>query len=146
MTETIDRRRTLKGPAAMALYGGKLWRAYYGWNGNLYLGRTSYKRRLLLHRVLWEDKHGPIPDGFVVHHIDGNRWNNEPENLELLSSAQHSRHHNAEKNGGIPESMRLWNVTCLACGSAVSKLSNIPVKYCDHRCKKRYYRWLKRRT
>lgn len=39
-----------------------------------------------LHREIWKAYHGPIPDGKVVHHKDGNSLNNEFENLELVAS------------------------------------------------------------
>lgn len=32
----------------------------------------------------------------VVHHIDENRSNNAPENLQLMTRAEHTRHHNIE--------------------------------------------------
>lgn len=36
----------------------------------------------------------PVPQGWVIHHVDENPRNNQPENLMLFQSAQaHSRHH-----------------------------------------------------
>jgi hypothetical protein len=32
----------------------------------------------------------------VVHHIDGDKENNHPDNLEIISSAEHSRLHALE--------------------------------------------------
>lgn len=37
-----------------------------------------------------------------VHHIDGNRSNNDPSNLRVLSAEEHSRHH--AENGSGPAS------------------------------------------
>lgn len=50
------------------------------------------------HRVVAEKKIGrPLELGEVVHHIDGDKWNNSPENLAVLpSQAEHARLH-AEK-------------------------------------------------
>jgi HNH endonuclease len=64
-------------------------------------------RTYLAHRVVWERTHGPIPDGYVVHHKDSNPRNNEPANLELLTHAAHSRLHN-DKHPRVK--------TCEACG------------------------------
>lgn len=36
-------------------------------------------------RLMWETFNGPIPDDLEVDHIDGNRFNNNLENLQLLS-------------------------------------------------------------
>lgn len=56
-------------------------------------GKTVY-----LHREVYEMHYGPIPDGFIVHHKDGDKTNNSLENLELLSRAEHaSLHHKGKK-------------------------------------------------
>ncbi|TKT58375.1 HNH endonuclease [Rhizobiaceae bacterium LC148] len=36
------------------------------------------------HRWLWEKKHGPIPDGFVLKCLDGDKTNCDPSNWELI--------------------------------------------------------------
>lgn len=46
------------------------------------------------HRVIWEEAHGPIPDGYVVHHVDHNKRNNALSNLQLMTHQEHSEHHN----------------------------------------------------
>ena len=51
-------------------------------------------RTLLAHRHAWEQAHGPIPAGYVVHHRDEDRFNNDLANLELLTHQEHSAHHN----------------------------------------------------
>ena len=53
-------------------------------------------RQVFLHRYIWEYDHGPVPVGFVVHHLDGNKDNNASDNLVAESRAQHSRRHFAE--------------------------------------------------
>jgi hypothetical protein len=46
-----------------------------------------------LHRAIWENAHGPIPKGYMVHHIDHNPLNNALENLECVSRAEHAKRH-----------------------------------------------------
>lgn len=46
------------------------------------------------HRVIYEQHHGPIPEGWHIHHIDEDPLNNDPSNLQALSPRDHSRLHN----------------------------------------------------
>lgn len=39
----------------------------------------------LKHRLVWEENNGPVPEGFQVRFIDGNRRNFELSNLKLMS-------------------------------------------------------------
>ena len=49
-----------------------------------------------LHRVVYESVYGEIPDGYVVHHIDGDRGNNDIGNLLALPMPDHiALHHKA---------------------------------------------------
>jgi hypothetical protein len=52
--------------------------------------RNGSKR---LHRVVYEDNFGSIPNGYHVHHIDHNKKNNSPENLQLIYAGKHISHH-----------------------------------------------------
>lgn len=47
----------------------------------------------LLHRAVWLAERGPIPDGFHVHHINGNKADNRVENLAIMAAADHSKYH-----------------------------------------------------
>lgn len=49
-----------------------------------------------MHRYVWELHCGPIPNGFHIHHKDGDKSNNCIENLEILSPSDHSKHHGKE--------------------------------------------------
>lgn len=53
------------------------------------------------HRVVAEKKLGrKLRDGEVVHHIDGNKRNNDPDNLMVFSSqAEHASYHLKLKRG-----------------------------------------------
>lgn len=47
------------------------------------------------HRVVMERKLGrPLAPGEVVHHVDHNPRNNHPDNLVVMTHAQHAAHHN----------------------------------------------------
>lgn len=56
---------------------------------NPYTGApTRYKNK---QQVVWEREHGPVPKGMVVRLIDGDKTNCAPENLLLISRAEHLR-------------------------------------------------------
>lgn len=46
-----------------------------------------------LHRAVWEASNGPIPPGWEVHHIDGDRNNNEISNLVCMRRTDHHDKH-----------------------------------------------------
>ena len=48
----------------------------------------------LVHRLVYEETHKcTLFRQAIIHHIDGNKLNNSPENLELLSLAEHNSKH-----------------------------------------------------
>jgi len=42
-----------------------------------------------LHRAVWEDNYGTIPEGHDIHHLDGDKENNDPSNLVPASSGEY---------------------------------------------------------
>tara|TARA_R110001599_G_scaffold100770_9_gene258144 strand:+ start:8337 stop:8951 length:615 start_codon:yes stop_codon:yes gene_type:complete len=49
---------------------------------NPYNGSTSRYR--LKHQVIWEKENDPVPEGYILHFIDGDRTNCDPSNLEIF--------------------------------------------------------------
>ncbi len=58
--------------------------------------RCTQGDRHYLHRRVWEDANGPIPDGYDIHHRDHNKTNNDLDNLQLLTKDDHTRLHAEE--------------------------------------------------
>lgn len=46
-----------------------------------------------LHRRIYEEHYGPIPEGYHVHHVDLDCTNNHPSNLVALTPADHRKAH-----------------------------------------------------
>lgn len=60
---------------------------------------TSTKNAAIYaHRWVWTMFYGEIPQGMHVHHIDGNRSNNEISNLQMLNPSDHSKFHWRKRN------------------------------------------------
>lgn len=59
-----------------------------------YLNSTIRKR---LHRYIWEKEVGTIPKGCQIHHIDGNKANNDISNLAIMTASGHQRLHGQEQ-------------------------------------------------
>ena len=46
-----------------------------------------------LHRDMWIAAYGSIPEGYDVHHKDGDFLNNTLENFELITRSEHAKEH-----------------------------------------------------
>jgi hypothetical protein len=57
--------------------------------GVLYTGHHAYRA----HRVYWERVHGPLPEGFLLHHRCEQRSCVNPDHQEPLSAAGHAQTH-----------------------------------------------------
>jgi hypothetical protein len=73
-------------------------------NHQHYFGMKFYKRpegywactknaSIYAHRWVWTMFYGEIPPGMQIHHIDQNRSNNEPTNLQMLDKSTHMKYH-----------------------------------------------------
>ena len=43
--------------------------------------------RYLYHRFIFECNYGPIPDGFVIDHMDNDKLNYNKDNLQVISQS-----------------------------------------------------------
>jgi hypothetical protein len=79
-TKMTKEMRAIMRKARLGTGEGKTYAKYYG---------------MPAHRVVAEQKLGrKLKKNEVVHHIDGNRRNNDPHNLMVFSSnSDHIRHH-----------------------------------------------------
>jgi hypothetical protein len=70
------------------------------WSNVRPLIRAKYKKIAGRHEHKWvaEVKLGrPLQKGEIVHHIDGNSWNNDPSNLEVMTQSEHCKAHDFGK-------------------------------------------------
>lgn len=55
--------------------------------------KTDAGKRERLHVFVWRTNKGEIPCGYHIHHKDGDKGNNEPDNLACLPESDHMSHH-----------------------------------------------------
>lgn len=64
---------------------------------NGYLRASMKDKKYSIHRLVWETFNEPIPEGYYIDHIDGDRSNNNLSNLRLTTQSDNMR--NAMENG-----------------------------------------------
>src|SRR5262245_61414348 len=72
------------------------------------------------HVILWQRRFGPIPKGYVVHHINGDHSDHRLENLQLMTRGEHSRHH-----------ITKWKRPCRVEGCDVTTMRGVTRGYCQ---------------
>ncbi len=90
-SERLDiRKRPKDGPRDpivldkwVQYFNGKVYRLY---QNERYFYSSSY-----LHRDVWTDAYGPIPDLCHIHHIDNDPANNKLDNLVCLPKEEHAK-------------------------------------------------------
>lgn len=76
-----------------------------------YMRYAKDGRLRMEHNIVWEEHNGEIPIGMQIHHIDGNKTNNDISNLKLVTPLEHKRLHQGCKliDGE-------WYKPCKECG------------------------------
>jgi hypothetical protein len=77
------------------MYEGKKFRIQS--SGRYYQSYDRHAKHRLLHRRVWSDHNGDIPEGHHIHHKDGNWRNNDISNLEAVLGIEHQRQHMLER-------------------------------------------------
>lgn len=84
-----------------------------------------------LHRAVWEHFNGEIPKGYVVHHIDGDKSNNDIKNLQLLNHIEHKKLHK--------KLLEPQKYICEYCGKEFERAHlGKPNRFCCREC---CYKW-----
>lgn len=91
-------------------------------------GKRQLEHRLVMGKVLGR----PLDRREEIHHINGNRRDNRPDNLRMVSPSEHQKMHDF---GGRQKGKRI-PLTCKSCGATYTrKPSKVPESsYCSHAC------------
>ena len=79
-------------------------------NSNMYRWKGKHRE----HVAIYEEAYGPVPEGFHVHHIDGDPSHNDLSNLIAVSPEDHRRLH-----AGWEVHRGAWWKPCSKCGSVL---------------------------
>ena len=76
-------------------HGGILFKIWLNADGYpcVTWGRGRNRRPFLLHRLVYELAFGVIPEGHQIHHLDGDRANWAPDNLQAVTPWVHRAIH-----------------------------------------------------
>ena len=94
--------------------------------------KGHFYRAVSLHEAVWRFHFGDIPDGYVIHHRNGDKGDNRIENLQLMTAAEHRAWHNSHDK---------ISYRCDYCGKEIEKFhtSRFGDKhFCDAQCWGRY--------
>ena len=72
--------------------------------------RAEKRGRVMEHIVVWEKYHNKtIPDGCVIHHINGIKDDNRIENLMMMTNEEHTKFHHTNSKRSEQTKLKLSN-------------------------------------
>ena len=83
--------------------------------GKTYRNKYVYEH----HLVWWTHNNSLVPQGFVIHHKNGNQRDNNLLNLELISESEHRKHHGTERTNAA-----LQKAVCFNCNNEFQKIGS----------------------
>lgn len=89
-----------------AVYKGRSYRLDKRTGYYLAAKKGADGRRKRLHVAVYEGEVGPLAEGMCVHHVDGDKRDNEPQNLVAMSASDHSKLHGAAMSDERREAAR----------------------------------------
>lgn len=109
-----------------------------------YFASSSENGNKRLHREVWRSIHGEIPEGGIVHHIDGNTLNNNPDNLCCLTNSAHTHLHDAKDPERIGKrcdgrARSKYCRICRYCGKEYETPMKESAYCCKKHCNKDWY-------
>ncbi len=126
--------------------------------GEGYYQASRHRGGKLHHRAVWESANGPIPDGWHIHHINGDPGDNRLANLEALHPHEHAARHpdtpanmrRAYQPYARQKRLDWWSRrmpqphVCEQCGKDFLTTAT-RVRFCSPTCNSHYWNWRRRK-
>jgi hypothetical protein len=104
-------------------------------------GRTRLMgKRQLVHRIVWEHKNGPVPEGLELDHLCRNTRCCNPEHLRAVTSTVNVL------AGDNPCALNARKTHCPKCGSEYDAVNNRGARFCRACLNKRQADYARRRA
>lgn len=76
--------------------------------------KRGFGKAELEHRTIYEAAFGPIPEGYVIHHINHDPTDNRIENLQMMIERDHLRTHQKSFRKNVSD---VWEKFCSRCST-----------------------------
>lgn len=122
------KNKILSGRTKALVINDKLVLFHKGTTGH-WTNNSTFNKEILLHREIYKQHTGLTDDdllGYEVHHIDGNKDNNDISNLKLLSKKEHAKYH-------LVETRTKRIKSCEQCGKSYTYI-NPRSRFCSEKC------------
>lgn len=129
------KEKVLTGRTKLLIIDNKLVLFHKGSTGH-WCNNSTFGHEILLHREVFKQQTGLTEDdlkGMEVHHVDGNKDNNDITNLKLLSKKDHAKLH-------LVDTRKKLAKTCKYCGGKYNAV-NPRSSFCSASC---YNKWWRR--
>ncbi|MCK9596748.1 HNH endonuclease [Candidatus Pacearchaeota archaeon] len=82
-----------------ALTGNKNpnWNNGISKSGSHFLIGIGNGKRQQMHRFVCEEAYGLIQEGYIIHHVNGDGFNNDLSNLQIMTQSEHVAFHNKKR-------------------------------------------------
>lgn len=86
---------------------------------------SGRKPLIMIHRLIWEEANGEIPEGYEIHHTCHNRACCNINHLELVNISEHRVEHNSTRYSKRKESAREYWDTNRCTGAELSRVFDV---------------------
>ena len=121
------KNKILSGRTKALVIDGELILFHKGTTGH-WVNNSRFGKDIFLHREVYKQHTGLTDDdllGYEVHHIDGDKDNNDISNLKLLSKKEHAKYH-------LVEARKKQIKSCEQCGKLYSYI-NPRSRFCSEK-------------